>query len=295
MLGSYVLLVPLAIWLWSQLAPRRTEVGWVTALVGGLAYLGLGAAGASILAAVWPALIQEYAEAGSDHAAIRGMLVTATRIAEDGLQGALQNIAGGVWWTAVGLRLLALRHRKLAALTLVLGAASTVNALGSLLTVNVLSLTGLTLTVLLAPVWSVCLGVSLVRAASRARRHSAQGRLPAPGRPGRRPTPSPNPPQCGGERAGTTARWRVARAAHRSRASPAGSWRAVCAQHRRRGIPRSRCRPRARRRSRPGPDRAAARECSVARPTCDTSHGQAARLNRTVGVGGAVTDGDHGP
>jgi len=163
MLGSYVLLVPLAIWLWSQLAPRRTEVGWVTALVGGLAYLGLGAAGASILAAVWPALIQEYAEAGSDHAAIRGMLVTATRIAEDGLQGALQNIAGGVWWTAVGLRLLALRHRKLAALTLVLGAASTVNALGSLLTVNVLSLTGLTLTVLLAPVWSVCLGVSLVR------------------------------------------------------------------------------------------------------------------------------------
>src|SRR5665811_1357689 len=31
---------------------------------------------------------------------------------------------------------------------------------------------------------------------------------------------------------------------------------------------------------------------SVARPTCDTSHGQAARLNRTVGVGGAVTVGD---
>jgi len=36
-------------------------------------------------------------------------------------------------------------------------------------------------------------------------------------------------------------------------------------------------------------------EPSVARPTCDTSHGQAARLNRTVGVGGAVTVGDHGP
>ena len=163
MLGSYLLLVPLAVWLWSRLADGRRDAGSMTALVAGLAYLGLGAAGASILAAVWPALIEEAARTGSDPAAVRVAFVTATRIAEDGLQGAVQNIAGGAWWIAVGLGLRALRHRKLAALSLVHGVASSVNALGSLLSAEALTLPGLTLTVLLAPVWSVCLGLTILR------------------------------------------------------------------------------------------------------------------------------------
>lgn len=162
MLGSYLLLIPLAVWLWSHLGPRH-EPGWLMALVAGLAYLGLGAAGASILAAVWPALIQEYATPGTDRAAIRTAFVTATRIAEDGLQGAIQNIAGGLWWTVTGLRLRRLQHGALAVLTLVLGAASTVNALGSLLAADALTLPGLTLTVLLAPVWAVVVGLSVLR------------------------------------------------------------------------------------------------------------------------------------
>jgi MFS family permease len=162
MLGSYLLLVPLAVALWSRLGPRR-DATWATALVAGLAYLGLGAAGASILAAVWPALIEQYAASGADQGAVRVAFVTATRIAEDGLQGAVQNVAGGLWWTLVGLRLREAGHGKLGWLTLVLGAASTVNALGSLLAAEALTLPGLTLTVLLAPVWSIAVGVTVVR------------------------------------------------------------------------------------------------------------------------------------
>jgi hypothetical protein len=162
MLGSYLLLVPLAVALWSRLGPQR-DAAWSTALVAGLAYLGLGAAGASILAAVWPELIEQYATSASDRDAVRVAFVTATRVAEGGLQGAVQNIAGGVWWTLVGLRLRAAGHGKLGWLTLVLGAASTVNALGSLLAAEALTLPGLTLTVLLAPVWSIAVGVTVVR------------------------------------------------------------------------------------------------------------------------------------
>jgi len=162
MLGSYLLLVPLAIWLWGRLGPAR-DAGWLTALVAGLAYLGLGAAGASILAAVWPTLIQQYSVPGSDRGALRVAFVTATKIAEDGLQGAIQNLAGGIWWTGVGSRLRQVQHRKLAALTLVLGAASTVNALGGLLAADALTVPGLTLTVLLAPMWAVCVGLTVVR------------------------------------------------------------------------------------------------------------------------------------
>jgi len=167
MLGSYLLLVPLAVWIWSRLAPR-VDPAWMTALVAGLLYLSLGAAGASILAAVWPALIQEFAAPGADGGAVRVAFVTATRIAEDGLQGAVQNLAGGVWWTAVGLRLRQARHRALGVLSLVLGAASTVNALGSLTATEALTLPGLTLTVLLSPVWSVALGLTAARGRLRA-------------------------------------------------------------------------------------------------------------------------------
>lgn len=163
MLGSYVLLVPLAVWLWSRIQAGPQDAGSRLGLVAGLAYLGLGAAGASILAAVWPALIEQAAEGGGNVDTIRVAFVTATRIAEDGLQGALQNIAGGVWWIWLGLALRALRHRTLGALTLVLGVASSVNAAGSLLSADVLTLVGLTLTVLLAPIWAVCLGATVVR------------------------------------------------------------------------------------------------------------------------------------
>ena len=162
MLGSYLLLVPLAVWVWSRLREQRDRASAMTVLVAGLAYLLLGAAGASILAAVWPALIEEVA-GGSDPAVARVAFLTATRIAEDGLQGAVQNIAGAAWWLSVGLWLRGLPHRGLAVLTLVLGAASALNALGSLFAAEALTLPGLTLTVLLAPIWSVWLGLTVLR------------------------------------------------------------------------------------------------------------------------------------
>ena len=47
--------------------------------------------------------------------------------------------------------------------TLVLGAASTLNAVGGLLSLEVLVLLGLTVTVLLAPLWVFLLGLTLMR------------------------------------------------------------------------------------------------------------------------------------
>lgn len=160
-LGSYLMLVPLLLWLRRRLgdgdALRRD-----TATVFGLAYLGLGAAGACVLAAAIPELIRQYAEPGADRAALEIAWHTANRIGEDGLQGMVQNVAGAVWWLLVGLQL---RHiaRGLGVLTLVLGVASAVNSLGSLFEADALQVPGLTVTVLLSPVWSLLLGVWLLR------------------------------------------------------------------------------------------------------------------------------------
>lgn len=161
MLGSYLLVVPLALWLSARFGDGG-DWRWRLTTVAGLAYLGLGGAGSCILAAVWPDLIRQAAD-GADRETLVIAFRTATRIAEDGLQGAMQNLAGAVWWTGVGRALRRAGRRRLAGLTLVLATGSALNTLGALLTVEALTLVGLTATVLLAPVWSVLLGLVALR------------------------------------------------------------------------------------------------------------------------------------
>ena len=161
MLGSYLLVVPLALWFAARLGDRN-DPRWSLATTAGLAYLGLGALGSCVLAAVWPDLVEQAAEGASQDTLVVAFR-TATRIAEDGFQGAVQNLAGAVWWLLLGLRLRARGAGGLAVLTLVLGGASALNTAGALLSAEALTLPGLTLTVLLAPVWAVWSGVSLLR------------------------------------------------------------------------------------------------------------------------------------
>jgi hypothetical protein len=160
-LGSYVMLVPLLLWLRDRLADAdRVRAG--TATVAGLAYLGLGAAGACVLAAAIPELIRLYAEPGADHKLLQVAWHTANRIGEDGLQGMVQNLAGAAWWLLVGGRLRRI-STGLGAFTLLLGVASAVNAVGSVFEADALQVPGLTITVLGAPIWSVLLGWWVLR------------------------------------------------------------------------------------------------------------------------------------
>lgn len=161
MLGSYLLVVPLALWLSSRLGDSA-DWRWRLTTVAGLAYLGLGAAGSCILAVVWPDLVRQAAE-GADRETLIVAFRAATRIAEDGLQGAFQNLAGAVWWAGLGLALRRVGQRGLGSFTLVLAVGSALNTFGALLSVEALTLVGLTLTVLLSPVWTVALGVVALR------------------------------------------------------------------------------------------------------------------------------------
>jgi hypothetical protein len=174
MLGSYLLLVPLALW-YAAAHGDREDPRWRLATVAGLAYLGLGAAGSCILAAVWPDLIRQY-EDGGDSDTLVIAFRTATRIAEDGLQGAAQNLAGAVWWGLLGQALLRAGRRGLGILTVLLAVASTLTTAGALLTVEALTLPGLTLTVLLVPVWAVWSGLHLLRTAAQSPRSGSNGR-----------------------------------------------------------------------------------------------------------------------
>ncbi len=158
MFGSYLLLIPLAICLGSILgSPGDPTVRFYTFC--GLIYLVLGAVGAAILAAVWPSLITLAGRTSSqEEGTILIAFTTATQIAEDGLQGVVQNLAGGIWLAGSG-SLLWQKRRILSGFTIALGVILLVNTLGNLIEYEALSLIGLTATILLVPVWSVCAGL----------------------------------------------------------------------------------------------------------------------------------------
>jgi hypothetical protein len=162
MFGSYLLLVPVALFLLRWLRQDDPVVADLATVAAGF-YILLGAAGASVLASTLPDLIQRYADAD---AAMRAGLLNdfdlARRIAEDGLQGVVQNVAGAAWFLGMGSLLR--RHRPaLGAAAIAVGAFLVVNAVGIMVDVEALRFIGLTGNVLLAPAWAIGMGASLLR------------------------------------------------------------------------------------------------------------------------------------
>jgi hypothetical protein len=168
MFGSYLLLVPVALLLLRWLGQDDPVVGDLATVAAGF-YILLGAAGASVLASTLPDLIQRYADAD---AAMRAGLLNdfdlARRIAEDGLQGVVQNVAGAAWFLGMGSLLR--RHRPaLGAAAIAVGGFLVVNAAGIMVDVEPLRFIGLTGNVLLAPAWAIGMGTSLLRAGGHRR------------------------------------------------------------------------------------------------------------------------------
>ena len=165
MFGSYLLLVPVALLLLRWLRQDDPVVADLATVAAGF-YILLGAAGASVLASTLPDLIQRYADADTADVAMRAGLLNdfdlARRIAEDGLQGVVQNVAGAAWFLGMGSLLW--RHRPaLGAAAMAVGAFLVVNAVGIMVDVEALRFIGLTGNVLLAPAWAIGMGTWLWR------------------------------------------------------------------------------------------------------------------------------------
>lgn len=163
MLGNYFLLFPLALILYRWLKPNN-ELSAQIFTASGLVYMLLGAAGAAILAAARPYLIDQYAQAT---AAQQGLLILdfqlVNAIAEAGLQGVLQNLAGAIWFAGMGF-LLRQKKSGLAVFAIAIGIFLLLNTIGNMFNVEALSLIGLTANILLGPVWSILIGIAVMRA-----------------------------------------------------------------------------------------------------------------------------------
>lgn len=162
MLGNYMLLMPLALFLYKWLKSENppfaqlfTGSGWL--------YLLLGAVGSSIFAAAWPFIIDLYETTPPDQQAnllIHFEVINA--FAGEGFHGVLQNIFGAVWFLGMG-HLLRSKRNALGLFAMAVGAFLVLNTIGNVFNVEALSLLGLTANIVLGPLWSIWIGVLLVQ------------------------------------------------------------------------------------------------------------------------------------
>ena len=79
-----------------------------------------------------------------------------------GMWNILGGLLAGIWFLGVGL-LLRSERRLFSFVTIILGISALLDSLGMILGIEVLALLGLSIYIILAPIWALWLGIDLLR------------------------------------------------------------------------------------------------------------------------------------
>ena len=161
--GYYLPIVPLILLLRSSL--RRRSPNWIDLFaLCLLAYCLIGAIGGVVLATSVPTLISDYAvtPGGGHQATLQTVFTGYTDGIYRGMWNLLEEFLAGIGWIGFGLVLRSERGR-LGLVTIMLGVACLVDAIGTTLNIDAIASTGLTVYLFLAPVWACWIGIRLLR------------------------------------------------------------------------------------------------------------------------------------
>jgi hypothetical protein len=162
MLGYYLPLLPVALFLWHWLKSKGPA--WVRFYTFcGLGYILIGAIGAAILAAVWPPLINAYTQASAQQRAVlETVFDTIANMVVWGMWNILEELLAGIWFLGIGL-LLRSERRIFSIASIVLGISALLDSIGMILDIRALADLGLYVYLVLAPIWALWLGIDLLR------------------------------------------------------------------------------------------------------------------------------------
>jgi hypothetical protein len=162
MLGYYLLLLPLIFFLRGQaggdgLLPKLGSFC-------GAAYVLIGATGAAILSVLWPSVITAYKTADPQNQLMLAANFRAfTTMVYEGMWNLLEMIFAAAWWVIAGL----LFYRKgltlLGIFTVILGGSCLANAASVVCEINTLHRASLNVYLLLSIVWTLVMGVGILR------------------------------------------------------------------------------------------------------------------------------------
>jgi len=124
----------------------------------GLGYILIGATGAVTLAVVQPPLINAYAQGSVEQRTfLETIFGTIWNIVYGGMWNILGELLAGVWFLGIGLLLRSER------LSMIVGASALIDSLGNIVGMESLALVGLSVSIILAPIWMLWFGIDLLR------------------------------------------------------------------------------------------------------------------------------------
>lgn len=158
-LGSTILLVPAALYLWYWLKPRASQLVTLYTIFG-LASMFLAVTGELMRANLYPPLMNAYSQVSETQRDV--LVVVFQGVTDFNFEGlwALELIFWGIWWLGIGL-VLRNERRSLGVVTAILGIAFLGAGVGWLLGVSPLA--RLENAFFLVPFWAVWLGIVIWR------------------------------------------------------------------------------------------------------------------------------------
>ncbi len=165
MIGCYLLIVPLALFLRTWLRPRNPSMVDLFSYCG-LGYCLMGAAGAAVLAAALPDLIEVFGNLTGLALQVHETIFRAvTSAVYKGIWGLLDTLIGGIWWLGIGYYL---RYKRpvLGMTTIGLGMCYFISGIGRISDLPMVTLIGLLLYFVISPIWALWMGIDLLRTAA---------------------------------------------------------------------------------------------------------------------------------
>jgi hypothetical protein len=161
-LGSYLLLAPLALYLWGWLKPENVGLANLYTL-SGLAYMLVGAIGAFVLAAALPPLINAYgAASAAQRETLQVVFNTIFNAVYRGLWNPLEVLLLAAWLLGLG-PWIARTRPALGRLTQLVGLLALLDAVGRFLGLEPLFMVGVSVLLALLPLWLLWWGIELLR------------------------------------------------------------------------------------------------------------------------------------
>jgi hypothetical protein len=163
LLGSFLLLIPPALYLWQWLRPQNPGlINMATAF--GLGSIFIGVIGAAIRASFWPPMMIAYPEAGeAQRQVLEAVFRSVTEFTFEGLYG-VDSLLAGLWWLGIGL-VLRFERPVLGVATAIMGAAILGAGVGWLFRVDPLA--RLELFYFFEPFWAIWLGTVIWQGAEK--------------------------------------------------------------------------------------------------------------------------------
>lgn len=159
--GFYLMLLPVLIYVY-EWTKGRTPWSRVFAICG-IAYILMGAVGASILSTTWPVLLDSYPGASLEQQeVIKATFTAISMVITGGVWNVFDALVMGIWFIGIGT-VIRTDNALWGWVTIVIGVISLLDSLGNILEVHALAEAAVNLYLVLAPAWALGFGMAVVQ------------------------------------------------------------------------------------------------------------------------------------